>query len=56
MIEFAIITPLLLLLVMGIWEFSGGWSANLKAQTGVRSAARTISSLGAGRYADYFGP
>ncbi len=54
-VEFAIVAPLLLLLAMGIWEFSMGWASNLKVQTGVRAGARTISSLGKDRNADYFG-
>lgn len=53
MVETALIMPLLLLLAMGIFEFSSGWQANLQVQTSVRAAARTGSGLGKARLADW---
>lgn len=53
MIETAIIAPFLLMLAMGIFEFSSGWQANLQVQTSVRAAARTGSGEGKARLADW---
>ncbi|MBV9953088.1 MAG: pilus assembly protein [Acidimicrobiia bacterium] len=52
-VETAVVLPFLVLLVLGIWEFSAGWQANLNVQATVRAAARTGSSLGNDRAADY---
>jgi Flp pilus assembly protein TadG len=53
LLETAIVVPFLMLLAMGIWEFSNGWQSNLAAQTAVRAGARTGSGLGNDRAADY---
>jgi Flp pilus assembly protein TadG len=53
LLETAIVAPFLILLVLGIWEFSNGWQSNLTVQTTVRAAARTGSGLGNDRAADY---
>ena len=53
LLETAIIAPFLVLLAMGIWEFSNGWQSNLTVQTTVRAGARTGSGLGNDRAADY---
>lgn len=53
LIETAIVAPFLILLVLGIWEFSNGWQSNLTVQTSVRAGARTGSGLGNDRAADY---
>jgi Flp pilus assembly protein TadG len=52
-VETAIVLPFLVLLMLGIWEFSNGWQANLNVQATVRAAARTGSGLGNDRAADY---
>ena len=39
-IETALVLPFLMLLVIGIWEFSNGWQSNLSVQSSVRAAAR----------------
>ena len=52
-VEMAIVLPFLVLLVLGIWEFSAGWQANLNVQASVRAGTRTGSSLGNDRAADY---
>ena len=53
LIETAIVAPFLILLMLGIWEFSNGWQSNLTVQTSVRAGARTGSGLGNDRAADY---
>jgi Flp pilus assembly protein TadG len=53
LLETAIVVPFLMLLAMGIWEFSNGWQSNLAVQTAVRAGARTGSGLGNDRAADY---
>ena len=53
LIETAIVAPFLILLMLGIWEFSNGWQSNLAIQTSVRAGARTGSGLGNDRAADY---
>jgi Flp pilus assembly protein TadG len=53
LVETAIVAPFLILIAMGIWEFSNGWQSNLTVQTTVRAAARNGSSLGNDRAADY---
>jgi Flp pilus assembly protein TadG len=52
-VEMAVVLPFLVLLVLGIWEFSAGWQANLNVQATVRASTRTGSSLGNDRAADY---
>ena len=53
LLETAIVAPFLILLVLGIWEFSNGWQSNLTIQATVRAGARTGSGLGNDRAADY---
>jgi Flp pilus assembly protein TadG len=53
LIETAIVAPFLILLFLGVWEFSNGWQSNLTVQTTVRAGARTGSGLGNDRAADY---
>jgi Flp pilus assembly protein TadG len=53
LLETAFVVPFLVLIVLGIWEFSNGWQANLNVQASVRAATRTGSSLGNDRAADY---
>lgn len=53
MVEFAVVAPLLALLVAGILEFGTAWRDNLTVTNATRSAARVASNLGDARLADY---
>jgi Flp pilus assembly protein TadG len=53
LLETALVVPFLILLALGIWEFSNGWNTNLAVQSTVRAGARTGSGLGNDRAADY---
>lgn len=54
MIEFVLVLPFIVMLIMGTVEFGQGWQANLRVQSATRSAGRTGSSLSTDRKADYF--
>jgi Flp pilus assembly protein TadG len=51
--EFAILAPVLALLVCGLVEFGFAFQDKMTVETGVRAGARTGSSLGSDRLADY---
>ena len=51
-VEFAIVVPLLAMLVAGIIEFGTGWRDKLTVSSGTRAAARVVSNLGDSRQAD----
>jgi hypothetical protein len=53
LVEFAVVVPLLLLLVVGTIELGAAWSQKLKVETAARAGARVGSSLGDARLADY---
>lgn len=53
LVEFALIAPLLALLIAGIVEFGTLWRDNLTVGTSTRAAARVVSNLGDSRLADY---
>ncbi len=53
MVEFAIVLPLLALLVGGILEYGTLWRDNLTVTTATRAAARVGSNLGNDYLADY---
>ncbi|MFQ5556786.1 MAG: TadE/TadG family type IV pilus assembly protein [Acidimicrobiales bacterium] len=53
MIEFAIVAPLLGLLLAGTVEFGMAWRDNLTVSSGSRAAARVVSNLGDDPQADY---
>lgn len=53
LVEFALVAPLLALLVAGILEFGTLWRDNLTVSTSTRAAARVVSNLGDERLADY---
>ncbi len=52
-VEFAIILPLLAMLIAGIIEFGMAWRDSLTVSSGTRSAARVVSNLGSNRLSDY---
>jgi Flp pilus assembly protein TadG len=52
-LETALVVPFLMILAIGIWEFSNGWQNNLAVQASVRAAARTGAGLGNDRAADF---
>lgn len=51
--EFAIVVPLLGLLVAGIIEFGTAWRDSLTVTSSTRASARVVSNLGDERLADY---
>jgi len=51
-VEFAIVAPLLALIVAGILEFGTAWRDKLTVSNGTRAAARVVSNLGDNRQAD----
>jgi len=53
MVEFAIVAPLLALLMAGIVEYGTLWRDNLTVTSSTRAAARVASNLGDNHLADY---
>lgn len=53
LVEFALVAPLLVVLVLGTIEFGLAWRARLDVETAVSLAARQNSNLGDFRPADY---
>jgi len=53
MVEFAIVAPLLALLVAGIVEYGTLWRDNLTVTSSTRAAARVVSNLGDNYLSDY---
>jgi hypothetical protein len=53
MVEFAVILPVLIILLFGAIEFGHAWDAKLKVETAARAGARVGSNLGSARLADY---
>jgi Flp pilus assembly protein TadG len=53
MVEFAVVVPLLAVLLFGGIEFGHAWDSKLKVETAARAGARVGSSLGSARLADY---
>jgi Flp pilus assembly protein TadG len=53
LVEFSLILMFLLLLGFGIYEFGFAWRSSAGTTSAARSAARTASSLGVDRQADY---
>jgi Flp pilus assembly protein TadG len=51
--EFAIIVPVIAMLLCGLVEFGFAWQDKMTAESAVRAGARTGSSLGSERLADY---
>lgn len=52
-VEAAVIMPLVVLLVLGVIEFGFAWRDVNQVERGLAAAARTGSSIGKGRYADF---
>jgi Flp pilus assembly protein TadG len=53
MVEMALVFPLLVLLVLGIFEFGMAWKSSLSVSNALRSGARAAANTGEGRTADY---
>lgn len=53
LIEFALVLPVLVLLVLGIFEFGNAWRQVGTIERATQSGGRTVSSQANGRYADY---
>ena len=51
--EFALAAPLLVIMVLGIFEFGMGYRERINITSAVRSAARQATNLGEARQADY---
>jgi len=55
LVEMALIFPLLVLLVFGIFEFGMAWKSSLTVSNALRSGARATANSGEDREADYNG-
>lgn len=55
MVEMALVIPLMILLVMGIFEFGMAWRSSLTVSNALRSGARATANSGEDRLADYNG-
>ena len=53
LVEFAMVLTFLLTIGFGVYEFGFAWRSSASATSSVRSAARTVSSLGVSREADF---
>ena len=53
--ELALVSPLLVVLLIGIFEFGMGWREVTNNSSATRSAARSITNVGSGRSADWAG-
>jgi hypothetical protein len=53
MVEMALVFPLLILLVMGVFEFGMAWRTSLTVSNALRSGARAAANSGDNRLADY---
>jgi Flp pilus assembly protein TadG len=53
MVEMALVFPILVLLVLGVFEFGMAWRSSLTVSNALRSSARTVSNSGEDRAADY---
>ncbi len=53
LIEFALVAPFLVLLVLGIFEFGNAWRQVGGIERATQAGGRTVSSQANGRYADY---
>jgi hypothetical protein len=53
MVEMALVFPLLVLLVMGVFEFGMAWRSSLTVSNAMRSGARAAANSGVDRLADY---
>lgn len=54
LVEFAMVLTFLLTMGFGVYEFGFAWRSSASATSAVRSAARTVSSLGVSREADFY--
>jgi hypothetical protein len=52
-VEFALVLPLIMGLVLGIFEFGTAWRATNTIERSVQNAGRAASNAGDGRFADY---
>lgn len=53
LVEFALVAPLLVLLLLGVFEFGLAWRARVNLETSISLAARQNSNLADVRQADY---
>ncbi len=53
LIEFALITPVLVLIMLGIFEYGNAWRQITSIERATQQGGRTVSSQANGRYADY---
>jgi len=53
LVEFALVAPVLILLVLGIFEFGNAWRQTAGIERAVQQGARTVTSQANARYADY---
>ena len=53
LIEFALVAPVLILLVLGIFEFGNAWRQVGTIERATQAGGRTVSAQANGRYADY---
>ena len=53
--ELALVSPLLVMLLIGIFEFGMGWREVTNNSNATRSAARSVTNVGSGRSADWAG-
>src|SRR5690606_35664184 len=52
-VEFALIAPVLVLLALGVLEIGNAWRQGTGLERAAAQGARTVSSQGDGRFADY---
>lgn len=53
LVEFALILPLIVLLLLGVFEYGTAWRETLNIAGAVRAASRQAANVGSGRTADY---
>lgn len=53
MVEFALVLPVLVLLVLGVFEYGNAWRQTNSIERAAQQGGRTVSSQANGRYADY---
>lgn len=53
MVEFALVAPILILIVLGIFEYGNLWRQTGNLERIAQQAGRTVSAQATGRFADY---
>jgi Flp pilus assembly protein TadG len=53
LVEFALVLPLIVLMLLGVFEYGTAWRESLNIAGAVRAASRQAANVGSGRSADY---